>query len=150
MSEQGPDSGALHDLFAIGNRAAAAAIRPFSEALGAAAELAAERMHGRAELERLVGVAIDEFFDSGLFDRFVDRLLASDALWRLVDEIAQSPSVAAAISGQGLGFADQFGEELRTRSRRADAWLEQAARRAAHRRPRTEPGEARDEHPQRA
>ena len=67
---------------------------------------------------------VDDFFDSGLFDRFVDRLLASDSLWRLIDEVADSPSVTAAISGQGLGFADQLGGELRTRSRLADRWLE--------------------------
>ena len=39
---------------------------------------------------------VDTFFDSGLFDRFVDRLLASDGLWHLVDEIAGSPAVMAA------------------------------------------------------
>jgi hypothetical protein len=67
---------------------------------------------------------VDDFFESGLFDRFVDRLLASDGLWRIVDEVAESPSVTAAISGQGLGFADQIGGEVRTRSRHADRWLE--------------------------
>jgi hypothetical protein len=77
---------------------------------------------------------VDAFFDSGLFDRLVDRLLASDALWRLVDEIAGSPAVMAAISQQGLGFADQVGSEVRSRSRKADDRLERAARRLIHRR----------------
>jgi hypothetical protein len=72
----------------------------------------------------------DDFFESGLFDRFADRLLASDGLWRLIDEIAESPSVTAAISGQGLGFADQLGGEVRTRSRRADEWVERRLRRS--------------------
>ncbi len=86
---------------------------------------------------------VDMFFDSGLFDRFLDRLvdelLASDALWRLVDEIAQSPAVTAAISQQGLGFADQIGEVMRTQSSRADDWLERLGRRVAHRSQRNAP-----------
>jgi hypothetical protein len=76
---------------------------------------------------------IDTFFDSGLFDRFVDRLLSSDALWRLVDEIAASPAVRAAVSQQGLGFADQVGDAVRARSRRGDRRLERAAERLARR-----------------
>jgi hypothetical protein len=72
---------------------------------------------------------VDAFFDSGLFERFVDRLLDSEALWHLVDVIAGSPAVTAAISQQGLGFADQVGTVLRGRSRKADDWLERRARR---------------------
>lgn len=63
---------------------------------------------------------IDSFFDSGLFDHFIERLAASGTLWRLVDQIAQSPAVAAAVSQQSLGFADQVGEAVRDRSRKAD------------------------------
>ena len=76
---------------------------------------------------------IDTFFDSGLFDRFIDRLLASDGLWRLVDVIAASPKVRAALSQQGLGFADQVGEAVRARSRKADRRLERAADRLKRR-----------------
>ena len=72
-------------------------------------------------------------FDSRLIDRLMQRLGESEALWGLIDEIAQSPAVLAAVSQQGLGFADQVGDEMRTRSRRADDWLERAARRLAHR-----------------
>jgi hypothetical protein len=78
--------------------------------------------------------AVDQFFESGLFGRFVDGLLDSRGLWRLVDEIADSPAVTAAITQQGLGFVDQFGTEVRTRSRGADDWLSGAARRLARRR----------------
>ena len=81
----------------------------------------------------LIDDVIDRLFDSGVIDRFLDRLLASDALWRMIDEIAGSPAVTAAISQQGLGFADQVGDEVRARSRKADDWLERAARRLAHR-----------------
>jgi hypothetical protein len=78
---------------------------------------------------------IDTFFDSGLFDRLADRLLASDGLWRLVDEIAASPTVRAAVSQQGLGFADQVGEAVRARSRKGDRRLERAADRLMGRHP---------------
>lgn len=78
---------------------------------------------------------VDAVFDSGLLDHLLDRLLASDALWNMIDQIAGSPAVTAAISQQGLGFADQVGAEVRTRSRTSDAWLERAARRLTHRNP---------------
>ena len=140
----------------IGGRAAAAALRPLTGAVGAAAGAAAEagisleqravdRLLDSGELERFLAsprfqavVAqvvrsdgatqlIDAFFDSGLFDRFVDRLLSSDGLWRLVDEIAASPTVRAAVSQQGLGFADQVGDAVRARSRKGDRAFERAA-----------------------
>ncbi len=100
---------------------------------------------GRGQLERLLASArlqaivaqvvrnegatqlIDTFFDCGLFDRLVDRLLSSDGLWRLVDEIAASPTTSAALSQQGLGHADQVGESARARSPKGDRRLERAA-----------------------
>ena len=98
--------------------------------------------HFQASIRRVLasdgaGRLVDTLFDSGLFDRLFDRLvdqiLASDALWRLVDEVAGSPAVTAAISQQGLGFADQVGNELRVRSRAADGWVERVAQRVVHR-----------------
>jgi hypothetical protein len=141
----------------------ATAMRPITGAVGAAAEAGInlsrgplDRLIDSGELDSLLksprlhaaveqvleseGAAtlVDEFFDSGLFAHFVDRLLASDALWHLVDEIAGSPAVTAAISQQGLGFADQVGDQLRARSRQADDWLEGRARRLVHFRQRPE------------
>ena len=97
---------------------------------------------------------IDSLFDSGLIDRFLaglvdsgaldqffDRMLASEGLWHLIDEIAGSPAVTAAISQQGLGFADQVGDQVRQRSRKADDWMERAARRLIGRQPRVLPAE---------
>jgi len=84
---------------------------------------------------------IDSLFDSGLLDHFFERLLASESLWNLIDEIAGSPAVTAAISQQGLGFADQVGDQVRDRSRRADDWMERAARRMIGRQPRVLPAE---------
>jgi hypothetical protein len=82
---------------------------------------------------------VDSFFDSGMFDRLVERLLESEGLWHLVDEIAQSPAVMAAVSQQGLTFADQVGDQVRDRSRRADDWVERAAWRIIRRRNRPAP-----------
>jgi hypothetical protein len=159
-------TGLIHGLASIGTRAAAASMRPLNGAVGAATDAglelerrAVDRVIGSDELERIlitVGRSkllreamqralesetaqglIDTFFDSGLFDHFVDRLLTSEALWRLVDSVAQSSSVTAAISGQGLGFADQMGGEVRARSRKADDWLERMARQVTHRHPPT-------------
>jgi hypothetical protein len=153
-------SGPLKPLTDIGTRAAAATLRPFTGAMGAAAEAgigleqrAVDRLLESGELEALLASArlqalvsqvvnsqgatqvIDTFFDSGLFDHFVDRLLSSDGLWRLVDVIAASPSVRAAVSQQGLGFADQVGDSVRARSRKADRRLERAADRLRRRHP---------------
>jgi hypothetical protein len=76
---------------------------------------------------------IDSFFDSGLLDELLAPLATSDALWSFVDEIAGSPAVTAAISQQGLGFADQVGGQIRRSSRKADDGFERAARRLLHR-----------------
>ncbi len=73
---------------------------------------------------------VAKIFASGLADQFVDHLLSSDAVWRLIDVIAASPAVTAAVTQQGLGFADQVGGELRVRARQADDWIAQKARRA--------------------
>jgi hypothetical protein len=87
----------------------------------------------------LVDRVMDRLLDSGALDRFLVRMLSSEGLWQLIDEISASPAVTAAISQQGLSFADQVGEEMRDRSRRADDWVERAARRLVHRQPKVRP-----------
>jgi hypothetical protein len=72
-------------------------------------------------------------------DDVVDRMRSSESLWSLIDDIAQSPQLAEAITRQGAGFADQVGDELRERSRSADERLERAASRLWRRRPRPDP-----------
>jgi hypothetical protein len=137
-------SRAFRPLGGIGGRAAAATLRPFTDA--AAVELeeligtALESEYVRRGLRRALASdgaeqVVDDFFDSGLFDHFVERLLASRALWHLVDEIADSPAVTVAITQQSLGFGDQVGAQVRMRSRRADDWLERMAHRLTSRRP---------------
>lgn len=87
----------------------------------------------------VVDKVMDRLIDSGALDRFLLRMLSSEGLWQLIDEISASPAVTAAISQQGLSFADQVGEEMRDRSRRADDWVERAARRLVHRQPKVRP-----------
>ena len=82
-------------------------------------------------MERLVGRVIQ----SKLLDEAVARLLESEELWLLVDEIARSPAVTEAITQQSLGFADQVAGGVRARSRTMDDWLERKARRALRRGP---------------
>ena len=166
MSRLGP----LGPLVGFGTRAATATLRPIAGVVEAAAEAglslerrAVNRVLESDELERVVVVAInsthiqaalrqalesdgaaqliDSLFDSGLIDRFLDRLLASESLWNMIDEIAGSPAVTAAISQQGLGFADQVGDQVRQRSRKGDDWMERAARRLTGRHPRVLPPE---------
>lgn len=160
----------LRSFTSIGGRAAASTLRPVTEMLGAAAgagitlqRRAVDRVLESDELEHVITTAInsthvqaalqnalagdaarrllDGLFDSGLLDRFFERLLASPSLWHMIDEIAASPAVTAAISQQGLGLADQVGEEVREQSRKADDWVERAARRLIHRPPRVLPAE---------
>jgi hypothetical protein len=94
------------------------------------------------ELERAVDTALDSaaaerlvarLIESRLLDEAVDRLLESEDLWLLVEEIARSPAVTEAITQQSMGFADQVADGVRAGSRRADVWLERAARRALRR-----------------
>ena len=161
----------LGPLVGFGTRAATATLRPIGGVVEAATEagLSLERRavnrvletaasssgwwswrstapHIQAALRQALesdGAAqlIDSLFDSGLIDRFLDRLLASESLWNMIDEIAGSPAVTAAISQQGLGFADQVGDQVRQRSRKADDWMERAARRLTGRHPRVLPPE---------
>jgi len=154
----------LRALAGQGGRVASTALRPVQGAAGTVAGVglelqrrAVDRVLDSAELERVITAAVesirvqraletimssqaaehlvDSFFDGPLFDRVVDRLLESDGLWRLIDDVAASPVVRAAVSQQGLGFADQVGGEVRRRSRRADDWLERAAQGLVRRRP---------------
>jgi hypothetical protein len=87
----------------------------------------------------VVDRVMDRLVDSGALDRFLVRMATTEGLWQLIDEIAASPAVTAAISQQGLSFADQVGDQMRDRSRRADDWVERAARRLVHRQPRVGP-----------
>jgi hypothetical protein len=155
----------LRPLTGLGNRATDTALRPVAAVVNAAAETgmdlerrAVDRVLASDELGRVLTAAIesvqvqtavinavsgdaarrtvDAIFDSGLVDRIAERLLTSSAIWHVIDEIAASPAVTAAISQQGIGSAGQMGEEVRDRSRGADDWAERAARRLIHRPPR--------------
>src|SRR5438046_907884 len=83
--------------------------------------------------------ALDAVLGSPVRKETGTRLLESDQLWILVDEIARSPSVTQAITSQSASFVEEVTDRVRDSSRDADAWVERAARRVGRRRlrPRT-------------
>jgi hypothetical protein len=93
-------------------------------------EQIADRLLTGPELSRIVRSA----FRSELPDELVAQLLASEAIWILVDEVASSPAVTEAITHQGTGFAEQVGAKARGRSRQADAKLQRLAGRLGRKR----------------
>ncbi|HTX31120.1 MAG TPA: hypothetical protein VMD09_07030 [Solirubrobacteraceae bacterium] len=99
-------------------------------------ELALRRVGDSPTTRRL----IKAFFETGIFDEVITQLLESPALWRLVDEVAASPAVRAAVMHQSRGFADLIAEQVRSRSRNADDRIEDAARRLTFRPQRVRPG----------
>lgn len=117
----------------LGQAALAGAIRS-GLAERAAGELldsgALARILDSEEMEQLVG----QVLESRLVDTSIERVLAMDELWIVIDEVARSPAVTDAIAHQSVGFAGQVAGELGERSRRADARLERIARRLLRRR----------------
>ena len=90
------------------------------------------------EMERLLNQAIESRLADETITRLIEemtaRLLASQGLWTLIDEVAASPAITEAITQHGVGFADQVADEVRERTRHADAWMETIARRVLRRR----------------
>jgi hypothetical protein len=140
---------------ALTSRQAAALVERIADRLLAQglAERFIERLLAAPELERLLQVALDspgmerlvsravqsrltEATIARLIDDAVTRLPQTQALWALVDEVAQSPAVIDAMTAQGRGLADDVATDVRDRSRGADDWLERTARRVLHRRDR--------------
>jgi hypothetical protein len=91
---------------------------------------------------RFVDEVVERVLDSRLVGEIVDGLLEREELWLLVEEIANSPAVAAALRQQSVGMGDELAGEVRSRSRSADAWLERRARRVLQRRVPPEAGPA--------
>jgi hypothetical protein len=108
---------------------------------GGIAEQIAERAFSGPELERMLAAA----FASALPEEVIAQLLASEALWILVDEIARSPSVTEAIAHQGTGFFEQVAARAREHSRQADTRVQRIAHRLRPRGERADDG--RDELP---
>ena len=99
-----------------------------------AARIAARRGAARRIVTSEVAErAVAEAFAGPLVDAVTRRLLESEELWLLVQEVAQSPAVTAAITHQGASFAEEVADEVREQSQDADAWLERAARRMLRR-----------------
>jgi hypothetical protein len=88
-------------------------------------EQIAQRTFSGPELERMLAAA----FASALPEEVIAQLLASEAIWILVDEIARSPSVTEAIAHQGTGFFEQVAARAREHSRAADTRVQRMAHR---------------------
>ncbi len=99
-----------------------------------ASRLAEEAAH-RVVTSEVAERAVADAFEGPLVDAVTRRLLESEELWLIVQEVAQSPAVTAAIARQGASFADEVADEVREQSQQADAWLERAARRMLRRSP---------------
>jgi hypothetical protein len=88
-------------------------------------------------MERVIARVLESKLIEETIARLVDdtaaRMPERQALWVLIDEVAQSAAVTDAITQQGLGMADEVAGDIRDRSRAADAWLERAARRVLRR-----------------
>jgi hypothetical protein len=95
---------------------------------------ATERAVARAIDSQVAERAVAQAIDGPLLDEAVTRLLESEDLWLLVDEIARSPAVMDAIGQQSLGFADQVAGAVRARSLNADDRLEMKIRSLVRRR----------------
>jgi hypothetical protein len=106
---------------------------------GPLVEAVAHDVADHAVVERVTDELLRAGVADRLLDQFVERLLESEELWVLVDEIAQSPAVSEAITQQSLGFADEIADEVNHRTRRADAIAERVARRLVRRRARVQP-----------
>ncbi|MDO8185623.1 hypothetical protein Q5424_02110 [Conexibacter sp. JD483] len=126
-------------LEAVQRRAAATALELLDALL---ASRLAEEAARRIVTSEVAEQAVSGAFEGPLVDAVTRRLLESEELWLLVQEVATSPAVTAAISRQGASFADEVADEVREQSQQADAWLERTARRMLRRSPAGPPAPA--------
>jgi hypothetical protein len=127
------------DALALGRRVERAARERIVHTTTRAALDALDAVLASAFIEAAVNRAVESRLADETITRIVDetvtRLPEREALWALIDEVAQSPAVTDAITQQGMGFADQVADDVRGRSRHADARLERAALRLLRRHP---------------
>jgi uncharacterized RDD family membrane protein YckC len=102
--------------------------------------LVEDAVHGALESEAVKRALIDAL-DSEMVDEVWRRMLASEEAQRLVERIAEAPEIRAAISAQSVGFIEDIGHTIGNTTRRADAVIENGARRATFRKRRAEPTE---------
>jgi uncharacterized RDD family membrane protein YckC len=88
-----------------------------------------------AELERLVTTAVE----SRLSAQLTQRLVESPELERVIEEVASSPAVRAAMARQTMSLGEEIAAGLRQRMWRADDSLERLARRLLRRPLRSSP-----------
>ena len=82
-----------------------------------------------ATVERL----LTRWFEGPLYEDVVNRVLASQELWHLVDEIAHSPEVMEAITAGSASLAGEVADQVRRRTIVADDVAERVARKVLRR-----------------
>ena len=95
-----------------------------------AAQEAFERTLSSPAVER----AAVKVLDSQLVDSVWDHLLASDEVQKLVQRIAESPEVRAAITSQGVGLIADLGRQLREIADHVDLAIDHVVERLRGRR----------------
>jgi hypothetical protein len=123
-------------LHAVERRGSRAALELLDRLL--ASELA-EAAARRIVTSQVAEQAVADAFEGPLVDAVARRLLESEELWLIVQEVAQSPAVTDAIQHQSADFAEEVAEQVREQTQDADAWLERVARRMLRRNPAAPP-----------
>lgn len=139
VDDQNPRNGLVRGITSFGGRAAARTVRPLTGVVGAATDAGLElerrvfdHLIENGELERLLNserihAAVQQILESEGTRRLVDAFFDSSLFDHILERVLSSPAVTTALSQQGLSYADQLGDALRVRSRKADAWVERRA-----------------------
>jgi hypothetical protein len=106
----------------LASRAAAAVLRSAGENEFAQRQI--EQALNSKSATTIAGIAAR----SAAFEELLKHLPSNEGLWSLIDTVAASPAVRAAVARQGYGLADEVGVEVRGRARSADDYLERVAR----------------------
>ena len=89
-------------------------------------------------VERTVDRLLTRWFEGPLYDDVINRVLASEELWHLVNEIAHSPEVMEAIAAGSASLAGEVADQVRRRTIVVDDVAERITRKLLRRSQRKE------------
>jgi hypothetical protein len=84
-------------------------------------------------LEPIVVSFMVRWFASPVYEDLINRVLASEELWHLVEEIAHSPEVMEAITAGSASLAGEVADQVRRRTIVADDIAERITRKVLRR-----------------
>jgi hypothetical protein len=84
-------------------------------------------------LAQTVDGLLTRWFEGPIYEDVIDGVLASDELWRLVDQVAKSPEVMDAISAGSASLVGEVADEVRERTIVADDIAERVTRKMLRR-----------------